>query len=109
VLVGGGSILIEGELAGTSVSMRPTHFGGANAIGAAIAQVSGEVDRVVALDGTTRERALEGVLDEARQRAVDAGARAETVALAELEETPLSYLPGNAIRVAAKVVGDLAA
>jgi hypothetical protein len=31
------------------------------------------------------------------------------VTLAEVEETPLSYLPGNAIRIAAKVVGDLAA
>lgn len=109
VLVGGGSVLIDGQLAGTSASLRPNHFGGANAIGAAIAQVSGEVDRVVALDGTTRDKALENVLSEAKARAVEAGAKPETVALAELEETPLSYLPGNAIRFAAKVVGDLAA
>lgn len=109
VLVGGGSVLIDGLLAGTSVSLRPDHFGGANAIGAAIAQVSGEVDRVVALEGTTRDRALEMVIGEARARAVEAGALADTVELAELEETPLSYLPGNAIRIAAKVVGDLAA
>lgn len=109
VLVGGGSVLIEGQLSGTSASLRPDHFGGANAIGAAIAQVSGEVDRVVALEGTTRDRALEGIVAEARARAIEAGARAETVELAELEETPLSYLPGNAIRIAAKVVGDLAA
>ncbi len=109
VLVGGGSVLIEGQLAGTSASLRPDHFGGANAIGAAIAQVSGEVDRVVALEGSTRERALEAVVAEARTRAIEAGAKAETVELAELEETPLSYLPGNAIRFAAKVVGDLAA
>lgn len=109
VLVGGGSVLIEGQLAGTSASLRPDHFGGANAIGAAIAQVSGEVDRVVALEGTTRDKALEGIVAEARTRAIEAGARADTVELAELEETPLSYLPGNAIRIAAKVVGDLAA
>lgn len=109
ILVGGGSVLIEGQLAGTSASLRPDHFGGANAIGAAIAQVSGEVDRVVALEGTTRERALELVVAEARTRAVEAGAKPATVELAELEETPLSYLPGNAIRFAAKVVGDLAA
>ncbi len=109
VLVGGGSVLIEGHLAGTSVSLRPDHFGGANAIGAAIAQVSGEVDRVVALEGTSRDQALGRILAEAHDRAVEAGARAETVELAELEETPLSYLPGNAIRFTAKVVGDLAA
>jgi N-methylhydantoinase A/oxoprolinase/acetone carboxylase beta subunit len=109
ILVGGGSVLIDGLLEGTSVSLRPEHFGGANAIGAAIAQVSGEVDRVVSLEGTTREKALESILAEARQRAVEAGAVEATIALAELEETPLSYLPGNAIRIAAKVVGDLAA
>lgn len=109
VLVGGGSVLIEGQLAGTSACLRPDHFGSANAIGAAIAQVSGEVDRVVALEGTSRERALDAVIAEARTRAIEAGARAETIELAELEETPLSYLPGNAIRFAVKVVGDLAA
>ncbi|MDZ4395623.1 hydantoinase/oxoprolinase family protein [Cypionkella sp.] len=109
VLVGGGSVLIDGHLEGTSVSLRPDHFGSANAIGAAIAQVSGEVDRVVSLEGTTREKALEQVVQAARARAVEAGAEAGSITLAELEETPLSYLPGNAIRVAAKVVGDLAA
>ena len=49
------------------------------------------------------------VVNDARARAVEAGARAESVTLAELEETPLSYLPGNAMRIAVKVVGDLAA
>ena len=109
VLVGGGSVLIDGLLDGTSQSLRPDHFGSANAIGAAIAQVSGEVDSVVSLEGRSREAALEGVIAEARQRAVEAGAAEGTVTLAEIEETPLSYLPGNAIRIAAKVVGDLAA
>jgi hypothetical protein len=45
---------------------------------------------------------------EARLRAVEAGANPNSVQIAELEETPLSYLPGNAVRIAAKVVGDLA-
>lgn len=109
VLVGGGSILIDGLLEGTSQSLRPDHFGSANAIGAAIAQVSGEVDSVVALEGRSREAALEGIIAEARQRAVEAGAEESTVHLAEVEETPLSYLPGNAIRISVKVVGELRA
>ncbi|MFZ1663434.1 MAG: hydantoinase/oxoprolinase family protein [Paracoccaceae bacterium] len=109
VLVGGGSVLMDGLLDGTSQSLKPPHFGSANAIGAAIAQVSGEVDSVVSLEGTTREAALAGIDAEARLRAVEAGAAEATVTLAEVEETPLSYLPGNAIRIAAKVVGDLAA
>lgn len=109
ILVGGGSVLVEGLLEGTSVSLKPDHFGSANAIGAAIAQVSGEVDSVVSLEGTTREIALESIVAEARARAVEAGADAETTTLAEIEETPLAYLPGNAVRVAAKVIGELRA
>ncbi len=57
VLVGGGSVLIDGLLEGASQSLRPNHFGSANAIGAGIAQVSGEVDSVVALEGRSRESA----------------------------------------------------
>ncbi|OCP25169.1 MULTISPECIES: hydantoinase/oxoprolinase family protein [unclassified Ensifer] len=107
ILVGGGSVLVDGLLEGTSVSLRPDHFGSANAIGAAIAQVSGEVDNIVSLDGQSRQAALDGVIAEARRRAVEAGAAEATVTLAEIDETPLSYLPGNAMRIAAKVVGDL--
>jgi N-methylhydantoinase A/oxoprolinase/acetone carboxylase beta subunit len=109
ILVGGGSILIDGLLQGTDQSQRPDHFGSANAIGAAIAQVSGEVDAVVALEGGTREAALAGVVAEATQRAIEAGADKASITLAEVEETPLSYLPGNAIRIAVKVVGELQA
>ena len=66
-----GSVLVDGLLEGTTVSLKPDHFGSANAIGAAIAQVSGEVDSVVSLEGTTREIALESVVAEARARADD--------------------------------------
>lgn len=109
ILVGGGSVLIDGLLEGTSQSLRPAHFGSANAIGAAIAQVSGEVDNVVSLTGRSRESTIEEVIAEARRRAVEAGADAATIALAEVDETPLSYLPGNATRISVKVVGDLRA
>jgi N-methylhydantoinase A/oxoprolinase/acetone carboxylase beta subunit len=107
ILVGGGSVVVPGLLDGTSQSLRPEHFGSANAIGAAIAQVSGEIDNVVSLAGRNREEVMAGLVAEARQRAVEAGADSETVVLVELDETPLSYLPGNATRIAVKVVGDL--
>ena len=90
VLVGGGSVLIEGTLEGTSRTLRPDHFGSANAIGAAIAQVSGEADHVVSLAGQGRDAALKAVIDEARIRAIEAGADAATLTLADLDETPLS-------------------
>ncbi|MDQ2065886.1 hydantoinase/oxoprolinase family protein [Xinfangfangia sp. CPCC 101601] len=109
ILVGGGSVLVDGLLEGTSSSLKPDHFGSANAIGAAIAQISGEVDSVVSLEGITRAQALESVVAEATARAVEAGAAPATITLVEVEETPLAYLPGNAIRIAAKVIGDLQA
>ena len=51
VVVGGGSILLRDALPGASELVKPQHFAVANAIGAAIAQVGGEIDRIVALEG----------------------------------------------------------
>jgi N-methylhydantoinase A/oxoprolinase/acetone carboxylase beta subunit len=107
VLVGGGSILVDGTLPGASNVIRPDHFEVANAIGAAIAQVSGEVDQVHALDGVSRAEVLARARADATARAVSAGADPATIALVEAEDVPLAYLPGSATRVRVKVVGDL--
>lgn len=113
IAVGGGSILIEdrGEpIPGVARVVRPPHHDCANAIGAAIAQVSGEVDRIYPLDGRgqTRETALAAARAEATGRATDAGADPATVEIVEVDEIPLTYLPSNALRVRVKAVGDLA-
>ena len=80
----------------------------ANAIGAAIAQVGGEVDRIFALDQMGREAALEQAKQEAVEKAVAAGAREETVNIVDVEEVPLAYLPSNAARIRVKAIGELA-
>jgi N-methylhydantoinase A/oxoprolinase/acetone carboxylase beta subunit len=108
VLVGGGSILVGEPVKGASKVLRPDHFDVANAIGAAIAQVSGQVERVLALEGIDRDEALAGARDEAVGKAVGAGADPATVEIVEMEEVPLAYLPGNATLIRAKAVGDLA-
>lgn len=107
VLVGGGTILIEGEIRGASELIRPDHFAVANAIGAAIAQVGGETDRVFSLERQTRDEALREATRGATDKAVEAGAAPATVQVVDVEEVPLSYLPGNAERIRVKVVGDL--
>jgi hypothetical protein len=56
----------------------------------------------------TREEALEEAKEEATRKAIDAGADADTIEIVDVEEVPLSYLPGNAIRVMVKAVGNLA-
>jgi len=111
VLVGGGGILIPrsryDQLRGTSRVIRPEHFQYANAIGAAIAQVSGEIDRVYSLENMTRSDALSRATALAKSEATKAGAKPESVRVVEVDEVPLAYLPGNATRVRVKAVGEL--
>jgi N-methylhydantoinase A/oxoprolinase/acetone carboxylase beta subunit len=108
VLVGGGSILISRPIHGASEIVSPSQAAVANAIGAAIAQVGGEVDRVFSLDGMSRDQALAAAKEEASSKAVAAGADPATIQIVDIEDVPLAYLPGNAVRVRAKAVGDLA-
>ncbi len=107
IVVGGGSVLISRPIAGASEMVKPPHFEAANAVGAAIAQISGEVDRVYSLDGMTRDQALNDAKAEASAKAVEAGADPQTVAIVDVEDVPLAYLPGNATRIRVKAVGDL--
>ena len=106
IVVGGGSILALSEMAGLPV-IKPDHYQVANAVGAAIAQISGEVDRVYALAETPRAAALEDARSEATRRAIDAGADPASVEIVDVEDVPLAYLPGNATRVRVKAVGGL--
>ena len=107
VAVGGGSILMPDELVGCGAVHRPENFAVANAIGAAIAQVGGEVDRVYAIAPGRRDEVLDEARQEAVDRAVAAGADPRHVRIVDFDEVPLPYLPGNATRVRCKAVGDL--
>ncbi|MEX0970331.1 MAG: hydantoinase/oxoprolinase family protein, partial [Paracoccaceae bacterium] len=106
IVVGGGSIIVEGEIAGLDLIM-PNHFAVANAVGAAIAQVSGEVDRVYSLAEIGRAEALADAKARATAAAIAAGAREGTIEIVDVEDVPLAYLPGNATRVRVKAVGEL--
>jgi N-methylhydantoinase A/oxoprolinase/acetone carboxylase beta subunit len=107
IVVGGGSVLISRPVAGASEMVKPPHFEAANAVGAAIAQISGEVDRVYSLESLTREQALDDAKNEAAAKAIEAGADPKTIAIVDVEDVPLAYLPGNATRIRVKAVGDL--
>ncbi len=108
VLVGGGSVLVDREIPGTSEVIIPEHASVANAIGASIAQVGGEVDRVFSYDELGREQAIELAKAEANERAVEAGAIESSLSILEVEETPLAYFPGGAVRLRVKAIGDMA-
>ena len=106
IVVGGGSILVDGPIGGLEV-IKPNHFAVANAVGAAIAQVSGEVDRVYALAEIGRDQALADAKERATEAAVSAGALRSSIEIVDVEDVPLAYLPGNATRVRVKAVGEL--
>ncbi|WP_448956494.1 hydantoinase/oxoprolinase N-terminal domain-containing protein [Labrys neptuniae] len=106
IVVGGGSVLVEGGIGGLEV-IKPNHYAVANAVGAAIAQVSGEVDRVYALAEIGRDQALADAKTRATDAAVAAGARRDSIEIVDVEDVPLAYLPGNATRVRIKAVGEL--
>ena len=107
VLVGGGTILISRPIAGTSKVVVPENAAVANAIGAAIAQVGGEVDRVFAYDEIGRDAAIQTATAEAVSQAIEAGAIRETVQTVDVEEVHLQYIPGGVVRLRVRVVGDL--
>ena len=105
IAVGGGAFLVPERLAGISQVIRVPHGGCANAVGAAIAQVSGETDRVYR--DLSRVEAIAAAEAQARERAVGAGADRTSLQTVDVEDIPLAYLPGNALRVRVRVAGDM--
>jgi N-methylhydantoinase A/oxoprolinase/acetone carboxylase beta subunit len=104
--VGGGSFLIPDRVEGCSEVIRVEHHAVANAVGAAIAQASGEVDQI--FSNQSREQAIDAARAEAEGRALAAGAAPGSLKVVDMEDIPLSYLPGDARRVRIRVVGDVA-
>lgn len=107
VLVGGGGIIIPTELKGVSAIYWDEHGGVANAIGASIAQISGQYEQIYIYSRLSREDSLQDAQEKASQQAVLAGAVETTIELVEIEETPLAYHPENATRLRIKVVGKM--
>lgn len=108
ILVGGGSVLVEGDLAGCSKVTIPRYAEVANAIGAAIAQVGGRFKGMVdyGMEGG-RDAALEQAVEAAKQHACESGAKPGTVTVMEIEEYPMTHMQTSTVEVRVRVVGDL--
>lgn len=107
VLVGGGSIIVPDSIRGVSKIVKNENGGVANAIGASIAQISGQYEQIYIYSKEPREESLKDAQNKAVKQAVLAGALADTIELVEVEETPLAYHPENATRLKVKVVGKM--
>ena len=55
-----------------------------------------------------RDETLRRARSEAEERAIAGGADAWTLQTVDMEDLPLAYLPGNALRARVRVVGDIA-
>jgi N-methylhydantoinase A/oxoprolinase/acetone carboxylase beta subunit len=106
IVVGGGAFLVPQRMAGVSSVIGVEHQAVANAVGAAIAQVSGEVDQV--FQALPREEAIARATGIAEERAVTSGAARESLRTVDVEDLPIAYLPGNSLRVRVRVIGEIA-
>ncbi len=107
IFVGGGTIINKEKIKGISNLIIPDNFSVANAVGAALGQVSGEVDRVFHYDKLGREKTIELASIEAKEIAKKAGAKENSIEVIEINENPLAYLPGKSVRLQVKAIGDL--
>jgi hypothetical protein len=104
--VGGGAFLVPSGLEGISETVNVPHAGVANAVGAAIARIGGEVDKV--FHNVGRDEAFRLAAAEAEAQAAASGADPADLEIVEREDLPLAYLPGDARRVRVRVVGEAA-
>ncbi|EIN06702.1 Hydantoinase/oxoprolinase [Punctularia strigosozonata HHB-11173 SS5] len=107
LLVGGGSILAPSSLKGVANIVRPPFFSCANAVGACVANISGEFDTIEILQDKSLEDVLEKCKVEAIERAVAAGAKKHTVKVVEVENLPVQYVTNKATRIIVRAVGEL--
>ncbi len=108
IAVGGGSVILPERIPGVAEILRPRDHDVANAIGAAIAAVSGSAEEVVSFRARGHAEAVEAVAARARAAAIIAGADPERIAVVDVEETPLTYLTEPAARIRVKAAGPLA-
>jgi N-methylhydantoinase A/oxoprolinase/acetone carboxylase beta subunit len=108
ILVGGGHILISRPLRGVSEVHRPRHAEVANAVGAAIALVSGRVDKIYDFATLGRDAALAQARQEARDAALAAGAAADGIEVVDVIELPMTHMRTGAVQVKVRATGPLA-
>lgn len=107
LLVGGGSIILTDDLDGVEECLRPPHHDSANAVGAAIAKVAGEVDVIEVLAEKDENAAVESAKKRAIQAAIVNGADENDVKIVEIKKIPLQYVTNKATRFVIKAVGSL--
>jgi N-methylhydantoinase A/oxoprolinase/acetone carboxylase beta subunit len=108
LLVGGGAMLVTEDLAGVDRCIQPVHQGAANAVGAAIGKVSGEIDIIEILEGRDEKEVVDAACRRAVDLAVAKGASPSDVRVVEVNKIPVQYVDNGAMRLQIRAVGKLA-
>jgi len=103
VLVGGGVANIPPHVLDKRFVV-PRNFAIANAYGAAISEMAGQVDQIVEL-GSDKDGMLLTLENQAREQAIQRGANVETLRVVEKQVLPLHYMPEPRHRVMITVAG----
>jgi hypothetical protein len=98
-------VIAPDELKGASRVIKPLWSGVANAIGAAMARVSAIIDTVKSTEKQTQKEILAEICEEAKQKTIEAGASAGSVAIVEVEDLPLQYV-ADKTRFMVRAAGD---
>jgi len=93
ILVGGGAQIIPNEFLDKRF-IRPKHYNVANAYGAALAEISGVISRIICLDKDP-EIKLQALENEVREIAIANGSEPNKVRLIEKKLLPLFYMPNQ--------------
>ncbi|RFU35526.1 hypothetical protein B7463_g800, partial [Scytalidium lignicola] len=107
LVVGGGSVLQMDDIHGIKKCIRPPFHDCANAVGAAIAKISGDVDIIIIPGAKTHEEIEADLKSQAIVSAIENGAQHASVEVVELDVIPIQYVTNNAVRGVAKAVGEL--
>ncbi|EEY16955.1 hydantoinase [Verticillium alfalfae VaMs.102] len=108
LLVGGGALLVTEDLDGVAKCIQPVHQGAANAVGAAIGKISGEVDVIEILQDRDEKEVVAAACQKAIDQAISKGAAADDVSVVEINKIPLQYVDNGAMRIQIRAVGKLA-
>jgi N-methylhydantoinase A/oxoprolinase/acetone carboxylase beta subunit len=105
LFVGGGAENIPARFFNTTFT-RPPHYQIANAYGAALSEIAGQVDCIVQFD-KNKENQLMALEEKARDLAIQNGAKKETLRIIEKKILPLYYMHEPMYRVLITVAGSL--
>jgi N-methylhydantoinase A/oxoprolinase/acetone carboxylase beta subunit len=105
ILVGGGSILCPERLSGVSKIIVPEHAGVANAIGAAMAQISASSELI--WEGPDVQAGINRVQEQAIERAVKKGGTGANITILNVESAGVPYIQDQtAIKVEVAMPAD---